>query len=120
MELKSRYKILAAVFILISVFFVGLGVGLIIKQDGPVPIVIDKNAKIKLLNQPNLSEESQQDEFSKNYNSGNGNFVASINGKSYYPKDCPSAKRIKEENKIWFKNAEEAEAQGYKLAQNCS
>jgi len=33
---------------------------------------------------------------------------------------CSGAKRIKEENKIWFNSAQEAESGGYTLAGNCS
>ena len=29
-------------------------------------------------------------------------FLASVNGSKYYPKNCPAASRIKEENRIWF------------------
>jgi len=81
----------------------------------PNPIIIDKNVKIGLpARQAEFSENS-----SKSFNFTGGSFVASINGKNYYPKDCPSAKRIKEENMIWFDSAEEAEADGYTPAKNC-
>lgn len=42
-----------------------------------------------------------------------GAFVASANGKKYYLPDCSEARRINEENKIWFDSAEEAEESGY-------
>jgi hypothetical protein len=45
--------------------------------------------------------------------------VASKNGTKYYPLDCGGAKRIKEENKIWFANKEEAEKFGYSLSLTC-
>jgi hypothetical protein len=32
---------------------------------------------------------------------------------------CSGAKRIKEENKLWFNSAQEAESRGYTLAGNC-
>ena len=48
-----------------------------------------------------------------------GNFVASRNGSSYHLPDCPSAKQIKEENRIWFQTADEAKRAGYKPAGNC-
>ena len=115
MDLKSKYINLIAAFILILVFSVGLGLGLLIRPNKPTPIIIDKNVKIGL--------PARQSEFSENsiksFNFTGGNFVASINGNNYYPSDCPSAKRIKEENMIWFESAAEAETQGYKPAQNC-
>jgi methylphosphotriester-DNA--protein-cysteine methyltransferase len=53
-------------------------------------------------------------------NLANGNFVASINGKAYYPIGCKASERIKEENRVWFETTEEAESQGYQPAKNCS
>ena len=40
-------------------------------------------------------------------------FVASINSDLYHHRDCPSAKRIKEENQVWFASEEQAQAAGY-------
>ena len=42
-----------------------------------------------------------------------GAFVASKNSKIYHSPDCQYVKRIKEENKIFFKLAEEAREKGY-------
>ncbi len=103
---STKYAIYA---ILALVFLVGLGIGLLINNNEPSQIIIDKNAKIGLPAQTGLPAQSD----------ALGNFLASINGKAYYPKDCAAANRIKEENRIWFNTKEEAEAQGYKPAQNC-
>lgn len=46
-------------------------------------------------------------------------FVASKSGTKYYPLDCGGAKRIKEENKIWFATSKEAEKFGYTLSLTC-
>lgn len=40
--------------------------------------------------------------------------------KRYHYTWCPGAKKIKEENKIWFNSAQEAESRGYALAGNCN
>ena len=45
--------------------------------------------------------------------------VASKNSDKYHHAWCSGAKRIKQENQIWFNSAEEAEAKGYILAGNC-
>ena len=45
---------------------------------------------------------------------------ASRNGSAYYYAWCSGAKRIKEENKIWFATKEAAEKAGFKQAGNCS
>ncbi|MFC1617933.1 hypothetical protein ACFL2B_01480 [Patescibacteria group bacterium] len=42
-----------------------------------------------------------------------GQFVASKNGKKYHPTDSGTAKRIKEENKIFYQTKQAAEAAGY-------
>ncbi|MCK4387048.1 MAG: hypothetical protein KAV41_03140 [Candidatus Pacebacteria bacterium] len=48
-----------------------------------------------------------------------GKYVASKNSDKYHAPWCSGAKRIKEENKIWFNSKEEAEKAGYKPAGNC-
>jgi hypothetical protein len=48
-----------------------------------------------------------------------GGYVASKSGEKYHLPWCSGAKSIKEENKIWFKTKEEAEAAGYTPAANC-
>lgn len=40
-------------------------------------------------------------------------FVGSVNSDKYHLPDCPSAKRIKPENQIWFASQEEAQVAGY-------
>ncbi len=48
-----------------------------------------------------------------------GRYVASRNGTKYHLPWCDSAKRIKEENKIWFDSKQAAEAAGYTPAATC-
>lgn len=121
MDLKSSYKnfieqivvyknTTVISLVLVLTFSVGLMIGILIKPDKSTSIIIDKNVKIGLPTGTNLSNLSIQE---------NGNFVASINGKAYYPKNCKAANVIKEENRIWFNSAEEAQGQGYSLAKNC-
>lgn len=42
-----------------------------------------------------------------------GKYVGSKNSNKYHLPDSSAAKRIKEENKVWFQSKEEAEAEGY-------
>lgn len=42
-----------------------------------------------------------------------GTLVGSKNGTKYYQPQCAAVKRIKVENYVWFKNAEDAQLQGY-------
>ncbi len=48
-----------------------------------------------------------------------GEYVASKNGKLYYTVNCSGAKRIKEENKIWFESKAEAEKLGLTFSTSC-
>ncbi len=48
-----------------------------------------------------------------------GGVVASKNSTKYHFPWCAGAKQIKEENKIWFASAAEAEKAGYTKAGNC-
>ncbi len=48
-----------------------------------------------------------------------GKYVASKNGTKYYLATCSGAKRIKDENKVWFATAEDAQASGRTPASNC-
>lgn len=48
-----------------------------------------------------------------------GAYVGSKNGKTYHLPWCSGAKRIKDENKVWFTSKVEAEAAGYAPAGNC-
>lgn len=46
-------------------------------------------------------------------------YVASKNSNKYHKADCSYAKKINEENKIWFASREEAERVGYEIANCC-
>jgi len=47
------------------------------------------------------------------------NYVASKNGKLYYTASCKGVNRIKEENKVWFDTASDAEKLGYTRSSSC-
>lgn len=110
--------------VLALVFLIGLGIGLLLKSNNSASqITIDKNMKIGLTAPAGLPAQTDltaQISLPAGLSAQAGNFLASINGKAYYPKDCAAANRIKEENIIWFDTREEAEIQGYKPAQNCA
>lgn len=46
-------------------------------------------------------------------------FLASINGTKYYPNGCKSANRIKSDNRLYFKTAEDAVKSGYSRTSSC-
>jgi hypothetical protein len=51
--------------------------------------------------------------------SGSGQYVASKSGTKFHALNCPGAKQIKAENKIYFESIAAAEAAGYTKAGNC-
>ena len=48
-----------------------------------------------------------------------GTYVASKNGTKFYLPTCSTAKRIKDENKVWFDTEDEARAAGFEPGANC-
>jgi len=48
-----------------------------------------------------------------------GKYVGSVNSDKYHAPWCSGAKRINEENQIWFATKAEAEQAGYIPASNC-
>lgn len=49
-----------------------------------------------------------------------GKFVGSVKSNKFHLPDCPYAKKIKDENKIWFDSIQDAESQGYVPAKCCN
>ncbi len=117
---NRRDLYLAALVFLTSTASFGLG-RLSAIWPAKEPIMIE-NQKSRIMNQgSDGSDQPAQilDSRSQIPDSSRGNYVASRNGSSYHLPDCPGAKQIKEENKIWFPSAEAARAAGYKPAGNC-
>lgn len=71
-----------------------------------------ENSKNKAVNSPDVST-------SINKIQTDPRVVVSKNSDKYHFSWCSGAKRIKEENKIWFNSTQEAERAGYTLAANC-
>jgi hypothetical protein len=55
----------------------------------------------------------------KTVSASEGQFVASKNGTKYYLPSCSGVSKIKEENKVYFASAADAQAAGYSAAANC-
>ena len=54
-----------------------------------------------------------------NINTSGKNFFASNRGKKYYSLGCSAGKTIKQENRVYFDTALEAEQAGYTLSTSC-
>ena len=52
-------------------------------------------------------------------NSSGKGFFASNRGSKYYSLSCSGGKTIKEENRVYFASASEAESAGYTLSSSC-
>ncbi|MEK9148267.1 MAG: Ada metal-binding domain-containing protein [Patescibacteria group bacterium] len=115
---NQRDLYLASLVFLVSVASFGLGrLSVIWPEKEPIRI---ENQELGIMNQESGSNISNPNSSSVIPNSTAGRFVASRNGSAYHLPECPGAKQIKEENKIWFATAEEARAAGYKPAGNCA
>ena len=102
--------ILVVGVVLISLVSFGAGRLTATVALAPEPIIVEK------ANQPT---DAVTEENTRTSNQKKGALVARINGTKYYLPDCSGAKRINEENKIWFSSQEEAKDMGYEPASNC-
>ncbi|MEX0877480.1 MAG: hypothetical protein WDZ40_01290 [Candidatus Spechtbacterales bacterium] len=102
---KDLYITLIFSLSLLTVFSLGYFSANLVKLQKP-PLVIEK-----ITNDSNYTQENEIMQ--------EGEVVASANSDKYHYLSCPGAKRIKEENKIYFKDAEEALRAGFVLAGNC-
>ncbi|MEA2112858.1 MAG: hypothetical protein U9P50_02710 [Patescibacteria group bacterium] len=101
------------ILILIITAFTSFGLGRLSKTEGgKTPISIENN------NLASISSTLDKTKFSPSPEIG-GKYIASKNSDKYHAPWCSGARRIKEENQIWFNNKEEAESAGYTPASNC-
>jgi hypothetical protein len=130
LDLKSNQEKLLMLAGFIFVFFTGAfsGYSYFQEQDDRNSITIEdasqdcqdlfkENSVNKYINS-NINSSAQVKGEQNNSNNiipqnKTGMFVASKNSKIYHSPDCKYVKRIKDENKIWFKSVEEAREKGY-------
>ena len=120
LQANQKDLYLAALVFLMSMASFGLGRLSAIWPEKE-PIVIE-NQESRIMNQGNDGSGQSAQILDSRFqipDSARGNFVASRNGSAYHYPWCPSAKKIKEENRIWFQTEEEARKVGYKPAGNC-
>lgn len=112
-KIKSRYQVedfgLILVILLVGTASFGLG-----RLSKSAETISPDTNKIEIVNAQEFSENTSMDTVISN-----GNYVASRNGTKYYLASCDGAKRISEENKIWFNTKEEAELAGYETSSTC-
>lgn len=95
------------------IFFTGLsGFGL-----GRLSVDIRPNPPLSIIQ--SIDEQDPNTISSDSTVANEKKVLASRNGTTYYYAWCSGAKRIKEENKIWFPTKEDAKKAGLKPADNC-
>ena len=95
----------------ISSFLLGrLSVSATQIKNNDIQIINTKDSSALTLSNNTIENDKQTKE--KRY-------LASKNGKLYYPVLCSGAKRILEKNRVWFESQSEAEKLGYILSSNC-
>jgi hypothetical protein len=121
---KGKDILIILIIILVGLGSFGLGrlskndqnSGLKVEYDGQEANAINS---IDLNNLSNLSSNSDLIPQNKKLISGSGNFFASSRGSKYYSTSCSAGKTIKQENRVYFITAEEAEKAGYELSSSC-
>jgi len=104
-KIKSRENeiFFLAIIVLLGVTAVGALRLFLLTPEKP-PIVIQENAFSVIVPE----------------GGGDVSFVASKNGTKYYPPNCKAADRIKEENRIYFASAINAQKAGFERTVSCS
>ncbi len=118
----NKYKDeILLVLIVVLVGFGGFGLGRLsvkeVKKE-PVSIVGAIEQSKQVASVSNSANKTNSANLS-NQATGSGEVVASKNGKVYHLPWCPGALKVKPENLISFKSAEEAKKAGLTPASNC-
>jgi len=115
-RVKNNSSDIFVILVIILVALISFGIGrLTIPRSDPIQIKNLEKASIE-----NLEIKDQGKIYPPaTKQSDVGRVVGSKNSDKYHLPDCPGAKQISEQNKIWFDSIEEAEKAGYKPAGNC-
>jgi hypothetical protein len=122
-ETDGREKILTtAVILLVGTASFGLGrLSVLENRKEPVKIEnlpMEANVTATIAENKTENSEGEKSESEVVLNEG-GMVVGSKSGSKYHFPWCPGAKRILEENKVYFSSTAEAKAKGYTPAANC-
>ncbi|OGZ31999.1 MAG: hypothetical protein A2V69_00115 [Candidatus Portnoybacteria bacterium RBG_13_40_8] len=113
LEIKDDWFVVATV-ILVALISFGIG-RLTAPKTEPIQIKNLEKASVQDI-APEQKEGTVQ---GKNQEEHKGMVVGSKNSDKYHLPECPGAKQISEQNKVWFDSIEAAEKAGYKPAANC-
>mgnify|MGYP001256777983 CR=1 FL=1 len=122
-KIKGKIDIDKSTFLFL---FIIIGVGVSSFALGRLSINNDYDQKIELsasaINQNIITTDKKGESVritTKDDEIKERRYVASKNGKMYYPLGCASAKRIKPENEVWFSTETEAIKSGYTKSSMC-
>jgi hypothetical protein len=109
---SEKGKDLMIVLVVILVGIISFYLGRLSTEEAKDGLKIDTNPSNEQIS-PNLSISERINKNSQ------GSYFASSRGKKYYPIGCSAGKSLKEENRIYFETANEAEKAGYTLSSSC-
>lgn len=120
-KIKPYKNDIFIVLVIILVALISFGLGRLSKiRENKMPVTIENLSANMINSQENIPQDNQNIKNNQvQINSSQGMLIGSKNGTKYHFPWCSGAQRIKEENKIWFSNKEEAEKAGYAPAANC-
>lgn len=116
---SRHYRVLFALLlgaIVILAFYVGMLHG---RREGTSGVILSCTdevlSSLKIVS-PGETKVEARAEVTAVPDAPQGAFAGSKNGSKYYTPGCAGLERIKPENRVWFKNAEDATLQGYTAA----
>ena len=119
---NKKELFISASFILMAFIAFGLGMMSVLEEQ-KYPIWFEEVGEEKIADKLQSADSKAQIANSESQITESGKqdriLVGSKNSNLYHYTWCSGAKRIKEENKIYFSSKEEAEKAGYKPAGNC-
>ena len=112
---KSNYSDITLIIGIVLVALVSFGAGLLIDLSGNSQDIIIQNPtpNINPLDLTTGQAASAQQLLPTEKQAEQGVLVGSVNSNKYHWPDCSFAKRIAEQNQIWFNSEEEAQNAGY-------
>jgi hypothetical protein len=121
---KGRDMVLVSTMLLLASTSFGLGrLSRTAMQDPSVALVVSSAQEFSVSGTQDVEVAEQgtdtEDVQVPEVRGSLGMYVASKKGTAYHLPWCSGAKRIAEENKVWFDSKEDAERAGYRPASNC-
>ena len=113
---KEKFQDIFIILVIVFVALIAFGIGrLTSPKTEPVLIKNLEKASVQDIS-PEQEQGTVQGKIQSDYQ---GKVVGSKNSDKYHLPECPGAKQISEQNKVWFDSIAEAEKAGYSPAANC-